>query len=199
MGAHSGGIPAAASSARRRGGVLGRRGRRVGRHRDRSSDVDVIEPDTSQVGHRLAAVQSAMRVERLQPTGSTRAQRRRVGDVVDARMLDAVEAGATIEQIAQVLGRGVDTARKRLRHARLQAPDRFPDPDHADGDDEVGVSLAPRPAPVRGRSAWREVPACHRPAPPPWPVNARCGAPRGHRGDHRFDRTPRPGSLDLQL
>lgn len=114
------------------------------------ADLDVI----------LAGLRAARRIEKH--GGVTHAQQRHLTAVVDHRTLEASEAGAIDEQIADALALSLTRTRERLRRARAAVP------------------------PVVPHDARLAVPQCHAVAPAPWPVWARCRADVGHSGSHRY-------------
>ena len=109
----------------------------------------------------LQGVRTARRIEKH--GGVTHEQQRHLARVVDHRLLEASEAGATDRQLAEALSLSLNRTRERLQRARASVP--------------------PSPLVVL-RDPRRVVPMCARPAPPPWPVSARCRADAGHEGDH---------------
>lgn len=116
----------------------------------------------------LRGVRAAGRVEQLD-RGLTREQRHQLARTVDHRILEAVAAGATADQVAQALHVGLSRAQERVRRARREA----------------------QPAPqVEAPNVWLPAPRCVRPAPLPWPVSRRCRNDCGHDGDHDFGTRP---------
>ena len=125
----------------------------------------------------LRGVRAAARVEQLD-RGLSREQRRHLAEVVDHRILEAMQADATSAQIAQELGRGISRAQERMRRARR----------------------AGRPDPrLEAPKIVREAPMCARLAPPPWPVSRRCYLESQHLGDHDFGRSGSTGSRQLGI
>ena len=110
----------------------------------------------------LIGLRAAADVERA-AAGHTRGQRRQLARVVGHRLVEAGDARATIEQLADAVRQSVPTTRDRLRAARAREPEQ----------------------PVTAPDVWLDVPRCGRSLPPPARLSARCRQPQGHDGDCR--------------